>query len=65
MRVHYKSLNYADGQPGACNFRFSRTAGESSGLFFEDGKDDEQLVLTHSEIQALRDMLNEVLEDWK
>lgn len=71
MRNHYQSLNYLDGQPGAENFRFTRTEGENGFLTSVNGVDDEldtvqtEIDMSRSDVEALRDMLNEVLEDWK
>ena len=63
MKRHYESLNYFDRQPSDDNFRFTRTQGAASGyLTFPNAT---QRSMGKSDVQALRDMLNEVLEDWK
>lgn len=68
MRRHYESLNYLDGQPNNAKFRFARTQGQETGLIasvagnhlvsFEE-------AMSRGDVRELRDMLNEVLEDWQ
>ncbi len=73
MRKHYESLNYLDGQPGMENFTFTRTKGSSDGYLTvafsldNSGRDvgATDLAMGVDDVTALRDMLNEVLEDWK
>lgn len=68
MRRHYESLNYIDGQPNVCHHRFSRTAGEWTGVFASAAGNrfiPYEVSLTRDETVRLRDMLNEVLADWK
>ena len=64
MRRHYESLNYLDGQPNMSHFKFSRAQGQSSGIFARAFSSTEY-VLEREDVERLRDMLNEVLEDWK
>lgn len=70
MRRHYESLNYFDGTPGLSVFHFSRTAGAATGVLGEDGRESHfppgmNRHLNRAQTEALRDMLTEVLEDWK
>jgi hypothetical protein len=64
MRRHYESLNYLDAQVGSENFRFTRTQGQTCG-YIQNTLESRQIVLYRAHVEALRDMLNEVLEDWK
>lgn len=64
-RRHYESLNYEDGQGADANFRFTRTQGQPSGYLTDNYDYAMDTVLTKAEVEALRDMLSEVLEDWK
>jgi hypothetical protein len=64
MRRHYESLNYLDAQVGSESFRFTRTQGCSSG-YIQNTLESRQVILTRANVEALRDMLNEVLDDWK
>jgi hypothetical protein len=74
MRRHYESLNYFDTQAGTERFRFSRTQGQDEGVLTaprdvycldaDEGPVPFDFVLTEDEVYALRDMLNEVVEDW-
>ena len=66
MRRHYESLNYMDGAPGSTRFRFTRTNGADTGFIANAvGDNRREEVLTREQVEMLRDMLNEVLEDWK
>jgi hypothetical protein len=69
MRRHYESLNYLDGDPQSAMFRFSRSQGATSGVFAEywtpSTRDAMSRHLGREQVVALRDMLTEILEDWK
>lgn len=73
MRKHYESLNYLDGQVGSDVYRFTRTQDADTGYlstdYYEDEHDEKnervETPLEREAVEALRDMLNEVLEDWK
>ncbi len=74
MRRHHESLNYFDTQAGTHRFSFSRTQGQEKGLltatdtYYDSHNDMDityEMTLTEEEAYTLRDMLNEVLEDWK
>lgn len=68
MRRHYESLNYLDGQHGSNMFRFTRTQGATYGFIAHTSgsrSEPRDITMTQNQIEALRDMLNEVLEDWK
>lgn len=68
MRRFYESYNYLDGQPNACNHRFSRTKDQQVGFFASaDGNRmiPYELSMSRVETENLRNMLNEVLEDWQ
>jgi hypothetical protein len=64
MRRHYESLNYVDGNPGTEQFRFVRTRGCRDG-YIKAARDTFERTLDHDQVVALRDMLNEVLDDWQ
>jgi hypothetical protein len=64
MRRHYESLNYTDGDPGSMKFRFVRTQTANDGYLKESNGHFER-TMSKASVFALRDMLNEVLEDWK
>jgi hypothetical protein len=64
MRRHYESLNYTDGAPGDMKFRFVRTQSAQDGYLKESNGQFER-TMNKKQVEALRDMLNEVLEDWK
>lgn len=63
-RKHYESLNYVDGNPGSAKFRFCRTAGANDG-YIKEADGPFERTMNRQQVIALRDMLNEVLEDWK
>lgn len=66
MRRHYESLNYLDGQPNSAKYRFSRTAGSEDGVLASNGCIiAHEAKLTRGDVRNLRDMLNEILEDWQ
>lgn len=73
MRRHYESLNYIDGAPGVSRFMVNRTQGSNHAVFErlmltrQDGTIHmgDSIALTRDEVDALRNTLNEVLEDWK
>lgn len=68
IRNHHTVLCYIDGDPGAARFRFIRKAGMATGELEEvkfSGNTPMTKRLDYERITALRDMLNEVLEDWQ
>lgn len=69
MRRHYESLNYVDAQPNSNLdiFRFSRTAGSDTGVLVSGHIliNSVDQSMTRAQVRNLRDMLNEVLEDWQ
>ncbi len=76
MRKHYESLNYMDGQPGTERFSFTRTQGSHDGYItmprYYDGPKqfgpngvNPDRSMCRADVVALRDMLSEILEDWK
>lgn len=70
MRQHYESLNYWHKQPGHSAFRFTRTQGSTTGYLVTaaptgTGRAPIETTLTRQDVEGLRDMIAEVLEDWK
>jgi hypothetical protein len=70
MRRHYESLNYVDAAPDLTCFRFTRTQGSDAGFIsytpYEDaGYEGPDITLRRIQVERLRNMCNEILEDWK
>lgn len=68
VRRYYESLNYLDGQPSLFNFRFSRSGGSETGVLAENSACvlvPRETSMTRAQVRNLRDMLNDILEDWQ
>lgn len=66
MRKHYESLNYLDGDPASALFRINRTQHSPHAVIETMGRcNNFSYALTRLQVMNLRDILNEVLEDWK